>query len=381
MHEEVLTPLLHTQGPYRPPPTLSCDPGSLLAWNAADLTNEETVITSRRRLFNSPRHIDSGLTKPGNDPTHRTNISLENVANQSVHLHLHNTYKYLAPGERTNSEPTTPYNSDNEEEDEEYGTDEEYANLGATLSKMLSKTKNKRAFHQAANDVAKTSFTDEKINPELEHKSSTRINHTFMGCSDSRWNTAVQGVVDSVKGISKCATDLFHAPSATQTSPDEKRCLGVVDASLHALEPEPGPAARTATLADPIPSLEERMMTIHPLLLPPGGKPNVTAHHLASLYFEAILNPWDIPEFRAEYIYTGGRCTSILLDIKNVHHADRLKEMWDSTDRESTPVPELAHISLYQGNTFSKRADTSVRNAAFEELASYSLCLAPFSDY
>lgn len=114
-------------------------------------------------------------------------------------------------------------------------------------------------------------------------------------------------------------------------------------------------------------------MTIYPLLLPPGGRPSVSAHRLASLYFEAILDPWDVPEFTAVYMYTSGRCTSILHTLKNVYHADRLKEIWDSTDRQCSPVPELAQISLYRGNTFSKRADASVRIAAFGELAAYML--------
>jgi hypothetical protein len=99
----------------------------------------------------------------------------------------------------------------------------------------------------------------------------------------------------------------------------------------------------------------------------------MSAHCLTRLYFKAVLEPWDIPEFTAEYIFTNGRCSSILLTFKNVHHADRLKEMWDSTDRENTSVPELAHISLYQGNISAKRADTSLREAALKELALYQV--------
>lgn len=97
------------------------------------------------------------------------------------------------------------------------------------------------------------------------------------------------------------------------------------------------------------------------------------AHRLTSLYFKALLDPRDIPEFKAEYTYANGRCSSILLTFRNVYNADRLKEIWDSTDREKTSVPGLAHISLYQGNVSAKGADTSVREAALEELAPYQV--------
>jgi hypothetical protein len=68
-----------------------------------------------------------------------------------------------------------------------------------------------------------------------------------------------------------------------------------------------------------------------------------------------------------------GQNDSILLSFDDSNHADYLKEVWDSIDRENTCAPGLATISLYRGNTCVKYADTSVRDAAFDELASYGL--------
>jgi hypothetical protein len=114
-------------------------------------------------------------------------------------------------------------------------------------------------------------------------------------------------------------------------------------------------------------------MTIHPLLLPPPGKPSVSADRLANLYFQAVLGAQHIPEFRAEYLFVDGKCDSILLTLKDVHHVDYLKEVWDSIDRENSSAPGLADISLHRGNMGAQRADTSIRDAAFDELASYGL--------
>jgi hypothetical protein len=153
---------------------------------------------------------------------------------------------------------------------------------------------------------------------------------------------------------------------------DGEHYLPPANASEQAPQQEPAQAVRVETPIQAAQVSKERMLTIHPLLLPPENK-FILAHRLASLYFAAVLDPWDVPEFKAKYIYTDGRCSSILLTLKSAYDSDSLKELWDATDRANTRAPELANVLLYLGNTSAYSVDISVRNAAVEELASYML--------
>ncbi|KAF5324395.1 hypothetical protein D9619_011148 [Psilocybe cf. subviscida] len=282
----------------------------------------------------------------------------------------------------------------------EYETDEDYTNLNAIYLKMLApanKAEKRTALGRAANTFAKlfnkSSLTGEERSKKIEENVSAKTNHThtFLAGNGSPWGKAVQNVVDSVHAMSKRATTVCDYPDTVPSGqmdsppgPPHPFPPNVTSQpSLYTGSPRsqsaPVPLISPSFLqaggefpihASPIP--QERMMTMHPLLLPPGNK-FILAHRLASLYFMAILDSCDVPEFKARYIYPDGRCSSILLTLRSAHDADSLKELWDASDRASSRAPELANVSLYRGNISFQRTDTSVRNAAVEELASYRL--------
>lgn len=108
--------------------------------------------------------------------------------------------------------------------------DEEYTNLSAAFSKTLAmadKTENTRALRQAANAFAQLVTGNpfmEESNIDTDKISSPRAQHRLITGAGSPWNQAVQGVVDSVNTMSKCARGIHDYPHAVASGVTAPMC-------------------------------------------------------------------------------------------------------------------------------------------------------------